>query len=141
MSAGVFYFCSMLYASPFIAIVVILVHYQIRRIAWKRKAREERRAMGFCPSSVALGAVFLLITTFYRPRMAHAIEARLHEEVEEDDEGDPETPEKGLSRQLKRIRRGEAVERLELRLWKPRPSAAADETEGTRSAGLWHNMR
>lgn len=72
--------------------------------------------MGFCPSSAALGAVFLLITTFYRPRMEHAIEARLQEEVEEDDEGDPEAPEKGLSRQLRRIRRGEPVETLKLRL-------------------------
>jgi len=116
MSAVVSSLYSLLLASPFLIIVGILVYYQLRRIAWKRKRREGRRALGICPSSAALGTVFLLITTFYRPRMEHAIEARLQEEVEEDDEGDPETPEKGLSRQLKRIRRGEAVDRLELRL-------------------------
>jgi hypothetical protein len=116
MSAGVYFFCSVLYASPFLAIVAILVHYQIRRSVWKRKKQEGRRALGFCPSSVALGAVFLLITTFYRPRMEFAIEARLKEDVEEDDDGDPETPEQGLSRQLRRIRRGEAVEVLEVRI-------------------------
>lgn len=116
MSPGVYFFCSLLYASPFLAIVVILVHYQMRRSEWKRKKKEERRALGFCPSSAALGAVFLLITTFYRPRMEFAMEARLKQEVEEDDDGDPETPEKGLSWQLRRIRRGEAVGDLELRI-------------------------
>jgi hypothetical protein len=45
-----------------------------------------------------------------------AIEARLQEEVEEDDQGDPETPEKHFNGQLRRIRRSEPVETLELRL-------------------------
>jgi len=116
MSAGVYFFCSLFYASPFLAIVVILVHYQLRRSVWKHKRNEERRALGFCPSSAALGAVFLLVTTFYRPRMEFAMEARLKQEVEEDDEGDPETPEKHLGRQLRRIRRGEPVETLIWRL-------------------------
>jgi hypothetical protein len=48
--------------------------------------------------------------------MEHAIEARQKEDVEEDDDGDPETPEKELSRQLRKIRRGEAVEVLKLRV-------------------------
>jgi hypothetical protein len=116
MSTGAYLFCSLLLASPFLAVVAILGYYQIQRMVWKHKRRKERRDLGFCPSSVALGAVFLLTTTFYRPRMEFAIEARLQEDVEEDDEGDPETPEKGLSRQLRRIRRGEAVKVLELRI-------------------------
>jgi hypothetical protein len=117
MGASVFYFCAMLLsASPFLAIVGILAYSQIRRSAWKRNRRKGRRALGFCPSSAALGAAFLLFTTFYRPRMEFAIEASEQEEVEEDDQGDPETPEKLFNRQLRRIRRGEPVERLELRL-------------------------
>ena len=116
MGAGVSYVCSMLFASPFLAIVAILAHYQIRRIVWKRKRRKERRALGFCPSSAALSAVFLLVTTFYRPRMDFAIEASQREDVEEDDQGDPETPEKHLERQLRRIRRGEPVDTLVWRL-------------------------
>jgi hypothetical protein len=108
----------MLLASPFLAIAAILVYYLIRRSVFKRKCREGRRASGFCPSSAALAAAFLLITTFYRPRLEFAIEARLREEekTEADDEGDPETPEKQLNRQLRRIRKGEPVEQLELRL-------------------------
>ena len=116
MSAGIFYFCSMLFASPFLAIVLILAYYQIQRIVWQRKWRKERKSLGFCHSSAALAAVFLLITTIYRPRMEFAIEVRLHEDVKEDDEGDPETPEKHLGRQLRRIRRGEPVETLVWRL-------------------------
>jgi len=116
MSTGVYLFCSLLSASPFLAMVAILAYYQLRRSVWKRKKRKGERIVGFCPSSAALAAVFLLITTFYRPRMEFAIEARQREDVEEDDEGDPETPEGHLNRQLRRIRRGERLETLELKL-------------------------
>lgn len=116
MSTGAYLLCSLLSASPFLAIVLILAYYQIQRIVLERKRRKGRLPLGFCPSSAALAAVFLLFTTFYRPRMEFAIEARLQEDVEEDDEGDPETPEKHLGRQLKRIRRGEQVETLVWRL-------------------------
>jgi hypothetical protein len=53
---------------------------------------------------------------FYRPSVACAVEARLEVDAEEDDAGDPETPAKALERQLRRIRRGEPVDRLILRL-------------------------
>jgi hypothetical protein len=44
----------------------------------------------------------------------HVIEERLDEEADED--GDPENPKAQMARQLKRIRRGEPVDRLILRL-------------------------
>jgi len=118
MSAGVYFFCSVLFASPFLAMVWILAHYQLRRSAWKRKRRKGRNNLGFCPSSMALGAVFAFMPVFYRPSVDFLIKARIQQEekVDEDDDGDPETPEKSLSRQLRRIRRGEPVEALELRL-------------------------
>lgn len=116
MSAGVYFFCSLLFASPFLAMVAILAHYQLCRSAWKRKKRKGKRILGFCPSSAALGATLLFLSVFYRPSVDFAIEASLQERVEEDDEGDPETQEKHLGRQLRRIRRGERVEGLVLRL-------------------------
>jgi hypothetical protein len=116
MSAGILYFGPMFLASPFLAIVAILVYYQMRRSVWKRKKCKGKKNLGFCPSSIALGTVFLFMPVFYRPSMAFVIEAELHEDVEEDDQGDPETPEKRFSRQLMRIRRGERLERLVLRL-------------------------
>ena len=116
MSAGVYFFCSLLFASPFLALVAILLHYQVRRSIWEHRKRKGRKNPGFLSVGCGAGRGVFLVTTFYRPRMEFAIEARLREEVEEDDEGDPETPEKGLDRQLRRIRRGEPVEALELRL-------------------------
>lgn len=116
MGSGVFYFCSVLLASPFLAIVGILACHQVRQSVWKREKRNGKRVLGFCPPSVALATTFLLLTTFYRPRMEFAIEASEREEVEEEDQGDLETPEKHFNRQLWRIRRGDPVERLEMRL-------------------------
>jgi hypothetical protein len=118
MSAGVYFLCSVLFASPFLAMVAILAHYQLRRSVWKRQKRKGKKNLGFCPSAAALGAGFAFMPVFYRPSMDFLIKARIQqeEEVEEDDQGDPETPETSLSRQLRRIRRGESVEALELRL-------------------------
>ena len=116
MSAGIFDLCSMSLASPFLAILAIHFYYQLRRCAWKRKKRKGMKNLGFCPSSIALGSVFLLMPVFYRPSVAYVIQARLQQDVEEDDQGDPEAPEKHLGRQLRRIRRGDRVETLVLKL-------------------------
>ena len=93
MSDGVSFFCSLLFASPFLAIVAILVYDQFRRNAWRGKKQKGMRILGFCPSSVALGASLLFLSVFYPPRLKIAIEASLDEDVEEDDNGEPETPE------------------------------------------------
>jgi hypothetical protein len=116
MGACAFYFCSMLFASPFLAIVAILAYYQVRRRIWRRKRRKGKRDLGFCPSSAALGATLLFLSVFYRPSVDFAMEASLQEEVEDDDQGDPETPERLLNRQLRRIRRGERIGDLVLRI-------------------------
>jgi hypothetical protein len=129
MSAGVYFFCSLLFASPFLAIVAILMHCQLRRSVWKRKKRKGKRVLGFCPPSAALGTTLLFLSVFYRPHLDFAIEASLHEDVEEDDQGDPETPEGLLSRQLRRIRRGEKVERLVWRMSACFPPFPQKETE------------
>jgi hypothetical protein len=110
----IYYFCMIAGAIPYFAITTVLVHYIVRRARWKRTKR--RSLPGFYPSSAGLGMAFLLTQTFYRPSVQHAIEARLVRDVEEDDQGDPETPAKHLNRQLKRIRRGEPVDSLILRL-------------------------
>ena len=51
----------------------------------------------------------------FRPRLQYAIEARQLEQADEDDDGGPDSPGK-LDKQLKRIRKGEPVETLVLRL-------------------------
>jgi hypothetical protein len=105
-----------LYA-PFLAIGLIFAHSRLRRAVWKRNKRLLRPNLGYCPSIVRMGTAFQHLQVFYRPTMAYVLEAKQDEEdVDEDDNGDPETPLAHFSRQLRRIRRGERVDTLVLRL-------------------------
>ena len=64
-----------------------------------------------------MGMAFLqVMRLFYQPTVAYVLEAKQDEDADEEDEGDPESLKKQLNRQLKRIRRGEPVDRLVLRL-------------------------
>jgi hypothetical protein len=117
MSVQILYLCgSLALASPFLAIVAILVHYFLRRAVFRRNQRLGRKNTGFCPSSFALGTALQFIPMFYRPSLEFAIKARAVEVVEEDDDGDPEKPAKHLHRQLRRIRRGQPVHTLIVKL-------------------------
>lgn len=108
-------------AAPFAAILVLLACYAVKRAVWKRNRRRGRRTLGFCPSSAALGAVFLFAQVFVRPSVDHVIGIVKHEDVGEDDEGEPDEPERHIGRQLRKIRRGQPIERLVLKL----PASAA----------------
>ena len=117
MDANSLYLCALIAgASPFLAIAVILFHYRVRRTAWKIKKRRGSKRGGFCPSAAALGMALLFMQVFIRPSLQHVLQQKQEEDVDEDDQGDPEGGEKGLNRQLKRIRRGEPVDDLILRL-------------------------
>lgn len=117
MSSRLLYDVGMLaMAAPFLILVAITIQYKLRRAAWKRKTRKTGRTLGFCPSSAAMATAFLFIPVFYRPTVALEIEARQRVDVDEDDEGDQETPAKHLHRQLRRIRRGDPGDRLVVRL-------------------------
>jgi hypothetical protein len=63
-----------------------------------------------------MGVALLFLQVFYRPTVSNVIEVIEHEDADEDDQGDPESLAKQLHRQLKRIRRGEPVGDLVLRL-------------------------
>ena len=102
--------------APFLVIALILAHYVLRRAGWRRNKRLGKRNLGFYPSSFALGMALQFIQVFYRPSVDYVLEAKQDEDAEEDDEGDPESLTKQLDRQLKRIRRGEPIDRLVLRL-------------------------
>jgi hypothetical protein len=107
---------SLFTAAPFVVIAAILCLYLIRRVPWVRSTRSGRRLFGIQPSAVGLGMAFLFLQAFWRPSLSHAIEVRQKVDVEKDDDGDPEHLTKQLNRQLKRIRRGEPVDQLVLRL-------------------------
>jgi len=113
---AVYAWCIFAGSFPLLAIVVIVGHYFLFRVLWRRNRRLGRRQFGFCPSSFALGMALQFMQVFYQPSVANVLEVKQDEDADEDDDGDPESLAKQLSRQLRRIRRGEAVERLVLRL-------------------------
>jgi hypothetical protein len=104
---------------PFLLAVVTVAHYCASRIRLrlrKRAASRRSRLYSYC---VAAGMAFLqLVRVFYQPDLAYVLEAKQDQDADEDDSGDPDSPEgrlKHFHRQLKRIRRGQPVDRLE---WK-----------------------
>jgi len=104
---------------PFLAIVLILAHYFLRRVMFRRRKRRGLGGLGFYPSAFALGMAFQFLQIFTRPSVAHVLVEKQKEEAEEDGDGDPESSEGKLRffrRQLKRIRRGDPVDRLVLRV-------------------------
>jgi hypothetical protein len=126
MDHKIFYdLCAFAGCIPYLFIVAILAHYVIRRARWKHR-RRRGVLTGFCPSSSALAMVFLLTQTFYRPSIRHVIEVKQVMKAEEDDQGEPDTPEQSLKQQLKRIRRGERVERLTLRVSRANSSSGRE---------------
>jgi hypothetical protein len=109
---------AMAMGSPFLAIFLILAYYYLLRVPWLRNRKTGRRKSMFSMPSTGLGTVVIGLTLIYRPRIEYAIEAqqRQVEDADEDDNGDPDTPARHLLRQLRRIRRGEKVDRLTLKL-------------------------
>jgi hypothetical protein len=103
------------FSAPFLAIAAILAYYSIRRAIGNWKLRRGKNP-GFYPSAAALGLVLLFVQVYYKPSESYVLEAQQEEQVEEDDQGDPDLAAKTLSRQLKRIRRGQPVEKLTVRL-------------------------
>ena len=103
-----------------LAVVVIFAYFCVSRVLLRRRQRTGRRRSRLSGYAVALGLAFMqLVRVFYQPDVGYLIEAKQDEDQDEDDSGDPETPESRLKhfhRQLRRIRRGEPIDRLELRM-------------------------
>ena len=91
----------------------------IKQLIWKevRPAGRRRRIL-FSARNAALGFAFLPLAILYRPSLAEVAKAeiRQQEDADDDDSGDPESPVKHLLRQLRRIRQGEKVNSLSIRL-------------------------
>lgn len=102
---------------PVLILLVTLLYYSwLQFISWCNR-RPGRRGSRFHACCLALGMAFLQVMwLFYQPSAAFLLEEKQDEDAEEDDKGEPENLKKQLDRQLKKIRRGEPVERLVLRL-------------------------
>jgi len=104
---------------PFLMMGMLLVHYLLVRFLWCRRRRAGKGRLGFYPSAFALGMWFQGIQAIYQPSVAYVLEEKQDEDAEQDADADPDTPESRLRcfhRQLQRIRRGDPIDRLVLRI-------------------------
>ena len=99
-------------------VAITLIYLRIKTSIATRRDPRRRKRIGIVASHALLGLAFLPLSIIYRPNLREVAKAqvRQQEDVDEDGNGDPESPLKHLLRQLRRIRRGEKVETLFLRL-------------------------
>jgi hypothetical protein len=112
-SAGIW---SMLFAVPLFAAPVFFLIFYRKRASARRKKRKGRSNSGFSPSTFTLGIALQHLQALTHPSIQYVLEQKYDEEADQDEQGDPDHPKAQLHRQLKRIRRGEPVDRLILRL-------------------------
>lgn len=101
---------------PYVAVVVLLSIFYFKRVRWRSKRRSARRDLGFYPSFLLLGNAMQNLQVFTRPTVAYVLKEKYDEDAEEDDDGGPDDPTAHLKRQLRRIRRGESIDTLSVRL-------------------------
>ena len=82
----------------------------------KRKVSSHSKRRRFRFTGVAVGNALQVLHLYVDPRVRYVIVQRLQEEAEDEGEDDCADPGKHLERQLRRIRRGEEVDRLTIRM-------------------------
>jgi hypothetical protein len=98
---------------------IVVIASTLKQLIWKgKKPRKQRRRIRFSARNAAIGLSFLPLSIIYQPSLVEVVkgEIRQQEDADDDESGDPDSPQKHLLRQLRRIRRGEKVETLSLRL-------------------------
>jgi len=100
------------------AVAVLVIGSRMKQLVWKEKPGRKKRRFGVFLANAALGFAFLTLPVIYRPSVALIVNAQIRQKEDKDDDenGDPDSPAKRLLRQLGRIRRGEKVDRLILKL-------------------------
>ena len=99
-----------------LVLIPFFLIFYLRRMIGTRKKCQGRKDLGFSPSTFTLGISLRHLEMFTHPSVEYVLEEKYDEDADEDDQGDPDHPSAQLKRQLKRVRRGEAVDRLVLRL-------------------------
>jgi hypothetical protein len=95
----------------FVVLVLAILGFRARR---KVSSTSKRRRFRF--TGVAVGNALQILHVYVDPRVRHVIVQRLDEQAEDDGEDDCPDPGKHVERQLRRIRRGEQIERLTIRM-------------------------
>jgi hypothetical protein len=102
----------------FVPLAVAFIFFSLSRFGrWLRKRRRGGLQSKIYSMCLTAGIGFLqFVQTFYQPDLRNVISVIEEEDMDEDDQGDPNSPHKHLHRQLRRIRRGQHVDRLQVRL-------------------------
>ncbi|MDX6456928.1 MAG: hypothetical protein QOE55_625 [Acidobacteriaceae bacterium] len=100
-----------------VLLVLVALSFRLRRklpqnYTCKPKSRRFRSA------GVVLGNALQIIHVFVDPGVRYVVAEKLEESSKDDDEDDSADPAIHLERQLRRIRRGEQIERLTVRMKK-----------------------
>lgn len=98
----------------FIALFVFscCIVFCVRRFLWRRRKRQGKRNLGFCPTYTSAGNALQALQVMAQPRVEYVLAEKFDDEADDDAEGEPDAPERHIHRQLIQIRRGERVERL-----------------------------
>jgi hypothetical protein len=107
---------TLLNAAPFLCLAPFFVLFYLRRAGWKRRRRLGKKSLGFSPSTFTLGIALQNLQAFTHPNVEYVLQEKYDEDADEDGNGDPDDPKEQMKRQLRRIRLGQSVDRLILRL-------------------------
>ena len=81
-------------ANPYVAVVVLLGTFYIRRARWRRRRRAGRKNLGYFPSASSLGNAMQNLQVLTRPTVEYVLEEKYDEDAEDDGDGGPEDPNK-----------------------------------------------
>jgi hypothetical protein len=102
-----------------LAILLVLLALRLRlrhKLQQNYPCKPKRRRFRF--TGAAIGNALQTVHVFVDPGVRYVISERLEEPSEDDGKDDPADPAIHLERQLRRIRRGEQIERLTIRMKK-----------------------
>jgi hypothetical protein len=99
--------------APCFVLFVLVVRWQQAR---SRRSHRGRKKLRFYPTNMMMGLAFQNLQLFVAPDVRPTIEEKYEDAAEEDEDGDPASPERMLERQLRLIRNGETIDRLQVPL-------------------------
>ena len=103
-------------AAPLLGAPVFLLMFYFKRASSSSKKPTRRKRLGYSSLTFSIGLALQNLECLANHNAQHVIMARLEEDADDDGQGDPDDPAAQLNRQLRRIRGGEALDRLILRL-------------------------
>lgn len=103
-------------AAPLLVIPVSFLVFYFQRAIWRQSNCQRGPNSGFSPSTFTLGIALQHLDRFTHPSVEYIIQETYEEDADEDGQHDLDDPKLQMKRQLRRVRLGESVDRLILRL-------------------------